>query len=607
MHALSRVVLLAFLSAVSSTAQAQTASEPERLLRTYREISAGQGSERERLQRLFDTGGERSRWESSPVSHTIRGERARWWSNVPEVVEARRKLADAELVAIRSIDRSAVAPEDQLNYDLFLWLAETAAQRLSFPTEYIAIDWHSGVQRWATGWVTNRPAKSVTDYEETLAWLRGIPLRIDEDVARMREGLRQGITPARAMLLDEAAEIEKQIVKDPLTSAYLRPFLQFPDSIPIQEQARLRHAAVRTYNRGIRPAYERLSTFFTREYLPRARESVSWAVLPRGREWYAERVRARTSSDIPPEALHEIGLAEMRRAQAGIDSVRQEVGFEGSYSDFIRFITTDPQFLFPDSASLIQAVREMTRRIDPQILKVSRQLPRLVPYAVEPYPASQAGGGIARVLGGSWKDGRPPTYYVNTHQLPELQRWKLEMLTLHEAYPGHLFAYAWAQQLDSVPAFRRYLHFGAFDEGWGMYAETLGSELGLYKDPYSRMGQRNARLTRALRLAVETGIHVHGWTREQAIEFWREQGTNTDQTIELNVDRAINYPGSLAEYMVGVTAIETLRTQAERELGSRFDVRDFHYVILRNGPLPLTLLEAEVGRWIAEQKAGAER
>src|SRR5256712_600871 len=353
------------------------------------------------------------------------------------------------------------------------------------------------------------------------------------------------------------------------------------------------------------PAYRKLYDYFVGTYLPKTRESIGMSALPDGAAWYAYRVRQFTTTSLTPEQIHELGLREVKRIRAQMDSVIASTGFKGSFADFARFLRTDPQFFYDDSASLVRRYRDIAKRIDPGLVKLFGRLPRL-PYGVTTIPSYMAKSQTtAYYQGGSLPAGRPGYFFVNTFDLKARPKWEMEALSLHEAVPGHHLQIALAQELEGLPEFRRYGGYTAFVEGWGLYSEGLGPELGMYQDPYSKFGQLTYEMWRAVRLVLDTGIHTMGWTRQQAIDFFKDNTPKAEQDIIVEVDRYIVNPGQALAYKIGQLKFRELRDSAAAALGPRVDIRAFHDEVLRNGGLPMDLLEHDVREWIAGRRQAA--
>jgi len=341
----------------------------------------------------------------------------------------------------------------------------------------------------------------------------------------------------------------------------------------------------------------------TSTYLPACRESIAATALPNGAAAYAFHVRWQTTTNLTPQQIHEIGLSEVKRIRAEMDKVIASTGFKGSFHDFTEFLRTDPRFFYDNPGDLVNGYRILVKRIDPELAHEFGKLPRL-PYGVCVIPEFKAPSQTtAYYEPGAPSAGRPGCYFVNTYNLRARPKWEMEALSLHESVPGHHLQISLAQELEGEPEFRKHVGYSAFVEGWALYSESLGEELGMYKDPYSKFGQLSYEMWRAVRLLVDTGMHSMGWTREQAIQFFKDNSGKTDQDITVEVDRYIVWPGQALAYKIGQLKIHELRTQAEARLGGKFDVRQFHDAVLESGAVPLGVLEAHMKHWIDEQGA----
>jgi uncharacterized protein (DUF885 family) len=379
----------------------------------------------------------------------------------------------------------------------------------------------------------------------------------------------------------------------------------FPAAFSDADRAALSTRAIKAYQEAVAPAFTKLRTFLTTRYLPACRESIGASALPNGAALYAYNVRWHTTTGRTPEEIHTLGLSEVARIRADMEQVVATSGFHGSYADFVKFLRTDKGFYYTDAPSLLAGYRDITKRADPQLAHLFGRLPQL-PYGVEPVPtASAPSQTTAYYDGGSLAAGRPGNMFANTYKLESRPKWEMETLTLHEAVPGHHIQISLAQEQAGLPEFRKNSSYTAFVEGWGLYAESLGDEMGFYKDPYSKFGQLSYEMWRAIRLVIDTGIHSMGWTREQAIDYFRANSAKTDQDIIVEVDRYIVWPGQALGYKMGQLKIRELRTNAEKALGPKFDVRQFHDVVLGQGAVPLDFLERQVQAWVAKRRASA--
>ena len=527
------------------------------------------------------------------------GQNARWTDNSLAAIARRKRELREPLAAVNSIGRERLGTADRLNYDLFKRGVEEQIAASRFPDEDLAVTQLGGVQQDVGQLLGRMPAARVSDYEDILARLTAVPALVDQTLALLAQGLPAGVTPPRITLRDVPQQITELIPDNALASPLLRPFTEFPAAIPSAERARLAAAAVAAYTQGVAPAYRKLRDYLAGTYIPRARESVAMSALPDGAAWYELRVRQFTTTALTPQQIHELGLAEVRRIRAAMDSVIASTGFTGTRAEFAQFLRTDARFFYADSASLVQGYRDIAKRIDPGLIRLFGRLPRL-PYGVTTIPSYTARSQTtAYYQPGSPDAGRPGWFYVNTYDLKSRPKWEMEALALHESVPGHHLQIALSQEMTGVPEFRRYGGYTAFVEGWGLYAEGLGPELGLYEDPYSKFGQLTYEMWRAVRLVIDTGIHALGWSRERAIQFFKDNAPKAEQDITVEVDRYIVWPGQALAYKIGQLKLRELRDSAALALGSGFDVRAFHDEVLRNGALPLDLLERDVRDWMA--------
>ncbi len=566
----------------------------------------GQGSESERLQKLFDLFWD-LQMHASPEFATYVGYPGlndRWSDSSPESIAFGRQLSHKILVAIDSIDRAQLKAAEQVNYDLAHHHVDEGIEGEKFHGEYLQISQLGGVQQGIPQLLSVMPGSNVKDYENIIARLRGIPTVIDQSMALLDRGLAEGITPPKVTLRDVPAQVESVLVDDPMKSPMLKAFQQFPDSISTAERERLKREAVAAFTDQVVPAYRKLHGYLVNTYLPAARESIATGDLPNGKAWYAFQARSYTTTDLTPEQIHQIGLAEVKRIRKEMDAQMAATGFKGSFEEFCNFLRTDPRFFYDKPEDLLAGYRDIAKRIDPELVKLFGKLPRL-PYGVIPVPAySEKSQTTAYYEEGSLAAGRPGEFNANTYDLKSRPKWEMEALTSHEAVPGHHLQLALAQELEGVPQWRKYDDYTAFVEGWGLYAESLGGEIGLYKDPYSHFGQLTYEMWRAIRLVVDTGIHTMGWSRQQAIDYFKANSAKAEHDIEVEIDRYIVSPGQALAYKIGELKIKEMRAYARKELGDKFDLRAFHDHVLGNGAVPLDLLERNIKAWVAEVKAG---
>jgi uncharacterized protein (DUF885 family) len=462
-----------------------------------------------------------------------------------------------------------------------------------------------GIQQDIPRTIALMPTATRDDYENIVSRLEGVGAVVDQTIALMRRGLAAGMTPPAVTLRDVPDQVKAQIGDDPLKSPMLAAFAAWPAAIPEADRATLTRRATTAYAQRVVPAFRKLLDFLTSRYLPACRTTTSASALANGPSMYAYNVKWHVTTDVTPKEIHELGLSEVRRIRGEMDQVIASSGFRGSYAEFATFLRTSPRFYYPDAAALLTAYRDIAKRADPELAHLFGRLPQ-TPYGVKAVPDAVAPSQTtAYYEQGSLAAARAANMFANTFKLDARPKWEMETLTLHEAVPGHHIQISIAQELEGLPEFRKNSTYTAFVEGWGLYAESLGDEMGFYQDPYSMFGRLTYEMWRAVRLVVDTGLHSMGWTRDQAIDFFRANAAKTDQDIIVEVDRYIVWPGQALGYKMGQLKIRELRTSAERQLGGRFDVRQFHDVVLGQGAVPLDVLERQVTAWV--QKMGAER
>ncbi|GAB3505668.1 DUF885 domain-containing protein [Pseudoxanthomonas daejeonensis] len=555
------------------------------------------------LHRLFDAEWERGLRES-PENAAYQGDR-RYddrWSDMSLAAIARREAADREaLEALQRIDRASLSPADQLNYDTFAWLQERAVARQKF-REYLQPIGHQGGVQTADGIAELLPFASEQDYRNWIARLHALPVLLEQNTALMKAGAEAGSMPPKVLMQRVPAQIRGQVVEDPAKSPFYKPFLKMPESIPAATQEALRKQAREAIASQVVPAYREFGRYFEQDYLPRARDTIAATDLPDGPAYYDFLAGWYTTTDLTAGQIHEIGLKEVARIRAEMEKIRAEVGFKGDLHAFFQHLRTDPKFFHKDPADLLEAYQALSKRIDPELVKVFRTIPRL-PYGVRAIPDNIAPDTTTAYYQPGAVDGsRAGFYYVNLYKPEVRPTWEMLALSLHEAVPGHHFQFARGAELPDLPMFRRTAYFVAYGEGWGLYAERLGYDMGLYDDPYDRMGQLAYDMWRAVRLVVDTGMHAKGWSRQQAIDFFMDNSPKTGQDVVNEIDRYIAWPGQALAYKIGQLRISALREEAARELGPAFDVRDFHDAVLDTGSVPLETLEKRVRTWIAERK-----
>jgi prolyl oligopeptidase len=556
------------------------------------------------LHALFESEWERGLREN-PVAASYQGD-SRYddrWTDLSADALARSHAADrAVLESLERIPPSRLSEADRLNRDLFARQYRGEVDAYEWGLRYLPITQRRGVQT-AHQLAEILPFKTVQDYENWISRLGSLDTYVDQTVELMREGMRRGLVQPRVIMERVPAQIAKQVVTEPTESPFYAPFRKMPDSIPAADQERLRAAARRAIQQDVLPAYARLQAFFNDQYLPACRDTVGVWDTPDGTDWYQERVRWFTTTDLTADEVHEIGLKEVARIRGEMLEVIERVGFKGSFEEFLHFLRTDPQFRYTDPDQLLQAYLAMAKRVDPLLPQYFGRLPRM-PYGVRPIPMESAPDTTTAYYQQPSMDGRRAGYYyVNLYKPEERPTYEIPVLTIHEAVPGHHLQIALAQELGEQPKFRRDFEATAFVEGWALYSESLGEEMGFYDDPYAKFGQLTYEMWRAVRLVVDTGLHHKRWTREQAIEFFKANAAKSELDIVNEIDRYISWPGQALAYKIGELRIKDLRAKATQALGPKFDLREFHDVVLGSGAVPLDVLEANVKAWQAQKAA----
>lgn len=525
----------------------------------------------------------------------------RWPDVSPAAIERRHEHRLEVLEELAEIDTELLTKSDRINYRLFRRKYETEVEAHRYRWYLAPMTARDGIQfEEQTAEYTS--FDSVRDYEDWIARLETFDTYVDQTIDLLRTGVDSGIVQARVVMQRVPNQIKKQLVDDPTKSLYYKPFQTMPRSIAADQQNQLRQRGVAAIRDTLIPAYRKLLLFFEETYLPACFEKVGVWQIPNGKEFYAHRAKMFTTTDLTPEQIHEIGMAEVKRIRGEMEAIVKQVGFEGSFREFLHHLRTDPRFYYDTENELLMATQAVCKKVDPQLVKLFKTLPRM-PYGVQAIPANIAPDTTAAYYREPALNGtRAGTYFVNLYKPESRPKYEIEVLSLHEAVPGHHLQIALAQELVGLPEFRRAEGYTAFIEGWALYSESLGEEIGLYQDPYSKFGQLTYEMWRAVRLVVDTGMHHYGWSRERAIAMLADNSAKTMLDIENEIDRYIAWPGQALAYKIGELKIKELRAKAERELEEKFDVREFHDVVLLNGAVTLDVLEEIVNEWIEEAK-----
>ncbi len=524
-----------------------------------------------------------------------------WEDSSLTAIEARQQHRLDALKKLHGIKRGELGAADQLNYDLAEKDLTLGIEADRF-REYLAPLTQMNGPQTADDLATSLRFDTLKDYQDWLVRVQKFPAVLEQLTALMREGMRAHIVQPKVVMQRVPAQLAKQMVDDPEKSGFFRPFKKFPPVIGRAERANLTDSARKAVAEGIVPAFQKFKAFFETEYLPACYDSVGAWQHPAGASFYAFRARQSTTTNLSPQQIHEIGQREVQRIRTEMEAVRARAGFKGTLPEFFKFLRTDPKFFCKTPEELLETYRTVAKQIDPLLVKVFKTMPRM-PYGVEPIPALIAPDTTTAYYSEPAADGsRAGRYFVNLYKPEVRPKWEMRALSLHEAVPGHHFQISIAMEQGELPMFRRVSQYTAYVEGWGLYSESLGNEMGLYDDPNDKFGELTYDMWRAVRLVVDTGMHQLKWTRQQAIDFFLENAPKTEQDVINEIDRYIAWPGQALAYKIGQLKIKELRAKATQELGEKFDLREWHDHLLACGAVPLDVLEKRMDAWVAERR-----
>ena len=544
---------------------------------------------------------------ADPISAGMEGDRAA----LARMPDSSRAFEVAQEPVLRSfadrlaaINPAGLSDEDRLNHNFLTYVIQRSRARIPLDTGRIDAFSSEGGPGQGLAYVASvTRITTAADAEAWIARLEAMPKIYADQLDNVRRGLETGLVQPRSIVENALTLIEPEAALSPDADPLLKPFAALPASIPAAQQAALRERAARAVADGIMPQRRAWARFLRETYLPRAPETLGLVHRPGGRELYSFLVRGFTTTELTPDEVHAIGLEEVARIRARMDTEMQAAGWTGDFASFLTFLRTDPQFYATTREQLLEKASEMAKRADDGLPALFGTLPRL-PYGVRPVPREiEANYTTGRYNPGSMEHGIAGGYMVNTSSLDQRGLYELPALTLHEGVPGHHLQIALQQEAEDGPYFRRSVDVTAFVEGWGLYAEFLGEEMDFYRTPYERFGRLSYEMWRACRLVSDTGIHWLGWDIEQARACFRDNSALAPLNIETELQRYIGWPGQATAYKIGEIRLRAIRSRAEAELGDRFDIRRFHDALLVDGPLPMALLDARMDRWIAEEKA----
>ncbi len=519
-------------------------------------------------------------------------------------------LEARSLEALEAIDRDQLSTADQLSYDVFLyqrnsrqnyfangvaqWEAQIPVSQFFSLPNYLAVLGSGGA---------TQPFVTVADYDNWLGRMGEFSQWVDRAIGRMQEGMEAGVVQPRVLIERTLPQLKAHMVDTAEDSIFHKPVKNFPEGFSDQDKARLTAAYEKAIIEAFVPAYAKLHDFLHDSYLPATRAQVGLMHQPNGKQWYNTKVREHTTTDLTADEIHEIGLQQVALLRAGMERIKDDVNFDGDLQAFFDHLRTDKQFQYTSEAELLQAYEDVRESVEAGLPKLFDIAPK-APYVIKPIESFRAASAAAAQYNSPAPDGsKPGVFYVNTYDLPSRPTYLREALSIHEAAPGHHFQIAIAQELEGLPAFRKFDHVTAYVEGWGLYTESLGKDLGLYTDPYQEFGALTMAMWRACRLVVDTGMHAKGWTREDAIAYMKENTALSHTDIVAEVERYAALPGQALAYMIGRLKLLELREKSEQTLGEAYDIRDYHRVVLSDGSLPLSILEQQVDQWIENTRS----
>ena len=518
------------------------------------------------------------------------------WPDLSEKsLRIRQKKTRDVLEKIKNIDTEELSEENKLNHRLFLYNYERSVRGQQFDSHLLVFGQRGGIQ------LEHETAESLgfmsrQDYLDWIARLEKLPNYIEQHITLAKIGIERNVTAPKILMERVARQIELQLVDEPTDSPFFNVFETIPANI--EDRSEIREKAIQVISEDVIPAYYKFRDFFRDEYLPASRTTIGVSDLPNGKAWYENLARYHTSTELMPDEIHQIGLSEVKRIRTEMNKIIERVDWEGTFDEFLNFLRTDPQFYFETGEELLQAYLATSKKLDPKIVPLFKVLPRM-PYGIKPIPIESAPDTTTAYYMRPSADGsRAGYYYVNLYKPEVRPKYEIEVLSVHEAVPGHHLQIALAMEIENIPNFRKYSGYTAYVEGWGLYSESLGYDMGLYQDPYSEFGALTYDMWRAVRLVVDTGMHYKGWSREQAIEFFKENAAKTEQDIINEVDRYLIMPGQALAYKIGQLKIMELKKKSKESLGEKYDIKEFHHVILGEGALPLDILEEKVDQYI---------
>jgi len=519
----------------------------------------------------------------------------------PDVLLSNHQALSKIYLQLQNINADKLTDDNKINLSVLSYSIKNDLDNYINKEHYMPLTAESGFHVYISYIGQQVSFNTKKDYQDYLARLSALPHYFDQQMYWMREGIKAGITQPKVVLIGFEESIDAFIKQDATQSTYYKPFKDMPEHISLSDQNALKKQAQDIITLDVMPTYKNYYHFMVDEYKPNARENIAASSLPGGKAYYQNRVDHYTTIDLSADEVHQQGLQEVKRIRKEMEAIIAEVAFEGSFADFIKFLRTDEQFYAKTPTELLKEASYIAKQMDAKLPPLFKTLPR-TPYGVIAVPANIAPKYTTGRYAGPSREGLPGYYWVNTYRLDRRPLYVLAALTLHEAVPGHHLQGSIANEMTNVPEFRNRIYISAFGEGWGLYSEYLGIEAGIYQTPYENFGRLTYEMWRACRLVVDTGMHQQGWTRDEAIKYLSSNTALSEHNVKTEIDRYISWPGQALSYKIGEITIKRLREKAEVALGENFDIRDFHDQLLKNGSMPLSMLEAVINQYIQNEK-----
>lgn len=524
----------------------------------------------------------------------------RWSEMSLESVEKNKEFTKRQFSEIKEIDKEDLNGKWRLYYDLYYADLEESIEGFQFPGHYLVMDQLGGFQQNIANLLSRMPTRTPRDFENILKRMESVPERIAANVLFLKEGLKKGITPPKVTLSDVPRQFDAMIVKDFKKNPIVKAFQKYPQDFSDDQKRNFTKRAKKLLAKII-PSFKEAKLYVEKEYIPHCRREIGFSTLPNGKAWYDYSIKSYTTLEKKAEDIHQLGLREVARIKGEMKGVIKKLKYKGSFKSFLKYLRTHPRFFYKKKEDLLRDYRAIAKVADGRLLRVFKKLPQ-TPYGIEPTPEyMEKSAPTAYYYRGNIDAGKPGIFYANTYDLKTRPKWEMVPLTLHEAMPGHHLQIMIAVEQEEKPDLLKYGGYTGYIEGWGLYAESLGKEMEMYDDLYDRFGQLTYEMWRAIRLVVDTGIHAKGWSRKQAIQYFLDHAPKTKHDVTVEVDRYIIWPGQALSYKLGELKIKELRKYAKEKLGDKFDLREYHHQVLKEGAVPLTLLDSNIKEWVSRK------